>query len=93
MRSLHQSKLSIFVIEVSYCNPPIPRYNFPMLSLSDFLIVVAVGTLAFKWRSIPELGSTLGKSIGEFKKGLEGDVKDVSESQPPETITSKRKDS
>jgi sec-independent protein translocase protein TatA len=40
------------------------------------LLILAIVVLLFGSRRLPELGSALGKGIGAFKKGLEGDKDD-----------------
>lgn len=42
------------------------------LSLSHLLVLLVV-ILLFGSRRLPELGSSLGRTINAFKKGLEGD--------------------
>lgn len=53
---------------------------FKNLGITEILIIVVVMILLFGSRRIPELARSLGKSIGEFKKGRadagEGDEKD-----------------
>lgn len=56
---------------------------FKNLGITEILIIVVVMILLFGSRRIPELARSLGKSIGEFKKGRadanegEGDEKDT----------------
>jgi sec-independent protein translocase protein TatA len=42
---------------------------FKNLGITEILIIVVVIILLFGSRRIPELARSLGKSIGEFKKG------------------------
>ena len=54
------------------------------LSIWHILILIAVVTLMFGSKRIPEIGASIGKGIKEFKKGL----KDVSAEEPPATSDS-----
>ncbi len=55
---------------------------FKNFGITEILVIVVVMILLFGSRRIPELARSLGKSIGEFKKGRadanegEGDEKD-----------------
>ena len=52
------------------------------LSIWHILILVAVITLMFGAKRIPEIGKSLGKGIQEFKRGLQ-DVTSSAEAPPP----------
>ena len=54
---------------------------FSDLSFSHILILLLILVLVFGAKRIPEIGSSIGKGIKEFKRGLK-DV-DSSESAPP----------
>jgi sec-independent protein translocase protein TatA len=49
------------------------------LSLSHILILLVIALLVFGARRIPEIGSSLGQGIREFKKSL----REVGSDQPP----------
>jgi sec-independent protein translocase protein TatA len=51
--------------------PVLPLANFGNLFGVDGLIILAIGLLIFG-RRLPEVGKNLGKTIVEFKKGLNG---------------------
>ncbi len=51
--------------------PQLPLANFGNLFGVDGLIILAIGLLIFG-RRLPEVGKNLGKTIVEFKKGLNG---------------------
>ena len=51
--------------------PMLPLANFGNLFGVDGLIILAIGLLIFG-RRLPEVGKNLGKTIVEFKKGLNG---------------------
>jgi sec-independent protein translocase protein TatA len=51
---------------------------FPDLSFSHILILLLVVTLVFGARRIPEIGSSLGQGIREFKRSL----KEVTDDHP-----------
>ncbi|HEX9216018.1 MAG TPA: twin-arginine translocase TatA/TatE family subunit [Gemmatimonadales bacterium] len=52
------------------------------LSIWHILILVAVITLMFGAKRIPEIGASLGKGIQEFKRGLR-EVTNTDEASPP----------
>lgn len=41
---------------------------FPSLGFPELLIIMVIALIIFGPRKLPELGRSLGKSIGEFKK-------------------------
>lgn len=51
------------------------------LSLTHILILLVIALLVFGARRIPEIGSSLGQGIREFKKSL----REVASDQPPTT--------
>lgn len=64
---------------------------FGDLSLSHILILLLVLTLVFGAKRIPELGSSLGQGIREFKRSLKEVTDDRSEPrgvQPPASTPS-----
>jgi sec-independent protein translocase protein TatA len=66
--------------------PQLPLANFGNLFGVDGLIILAIGLLIFG-RRLPEVGKNLGKTIVEFKKGLNGTYgtdKDVPEEEEAE---------
>ena len=52
------------------------------LSIWHILILVAVITLLFGTKRIPEIGKSIGKGIQEFKRGLQ-DVTNTDEASAP----------
>ena len=52
------------------------------LSIWHILILVAVVTLVFGTKRIPEIGASIGKGIQEFKRGLR-DVTASDDASPP----------
>ena len=54
------------------------------LSIWHILILVAVVTLLFGTKRIPEIGKSIGKGIQEFKRGLSDVTSNVDEVRPPE---------
>jgi sec-independent protein translocase protein TatA len=52
------------------------------LSIWHILILVAVITLMFGTKRIPEIGKSIGKGIQEFKRGLQ-DVTSSADAPPP----------
>lgn len=58
--------------------------NFGNLGFTEILILVLILVLFFGARRIPEIGSSIGKGIKEFKKSLQsGDADERSELPPP----------
>ena len=55
---------------------------FKNLGLTEILVIVVVLVLLFGSRRIPELARSLGKSIGEFKKGRQDTGEDDKEADP-----------
>ena len=65
--------------------PQLPLANFGNLFGVDGIIILAIGLLIFG-RRLPEVGKNLGKTIVEFKKGLNGTYSDdkAVDAEPPE---------
>ncbi len=65
------------------------------LHLPELMIVLAVALLIFGPKKLPEMGSAIGKSIKEFRKGMSelSGPKDehVEETQLPATTTNEMK--
>jgi sec-independent protein translocase protein TatA len=61
---------------------------FGDLSLSHILILLLVLVLVFGAKRIPEIGSSLGQGIKEFKRSLKDMGDDRPESRPPAPPTS-----
>jgi TatA/E family protein of Tat protein translocase len=53
------------------------------LSIWHILILVAVITLLFGTKRIPEIGKSIGKGIQEFKRGLSDATASVEAPPPP----------
>jgi len=63
---------------------PLTLANFGNLFGVDGLIILAIGLLIFG-RRLPEVGKNLGKTIVEFKKGLNGTYsEDAAKNEEPE---------
>lgn len=58
---------------------------FADLSIWHILILVAVVTLLFGTKRIPEIGASIGKGIQAFKRGLQdaGSIEEPPPSPPP----------
>ena len=48
----------------------------------ELLIVLAIALLIFGPKALPKLGKSLGKTVGNFKKGLSEDEDDENEDKP-----------
>ena len=59
------------------------------LSIWHILILVAVVTLMFGTKRIPEIGASIGKGIQAFKRGLQDAGNAIEEPPPPQTPQSK----
>jgi sec-independent protein translocase protein TatA len=56
---------------------------FADLSIWHILILVAVVTLMFGTKRIPEIGASIGKGIQAFKRGLQDAGNAIEEPPPP----------
>lgn len=52
------------------------------LGLWEALIVLAVVLLLFGGKKLPQLGSALGKSLVNFKKGMKEEIDDKTDDDP-----------
>jgi len=43
------------------------------IGLPELLVILVVALLIFGAARLPEIGRALGKAIGEFKKGMQGE--------------------
>lgn len=51
-----------------------------MFGTQEVLIIVVIGLVLFNWRKLPEMGSSFGKAMTNFKRGLnEPEEVDISE--------------
>lgn len=48
----------------------------------ELLIVLAIALLIFGPKALPKLGKALGKTVGNFKKGLDADDDDDDDVKP-----------
>lgn len=48
----------------------------------ELLIVLAIALLIFGPKALPKLGKSLGKTVGNFKKGLNEDDDDEEDDKP-----------
>ena len=53
-----------------------------MFGMQEWLIIIVIGLVMFNWRKLPEMGSTFGKALTNFKRGL---------SEPEEIDASEKK--
>lgn len=60
------------------------------LSIWHILILVAVVTLMFGTKRIPEIGASIGKGIQAFKRGLQDAGNAIEEPPPPPPPTSQQ---
>jgi sec-independent protein translocase protein TatA len=61
------------------------------LSIWHILILVAVVTLMFGTKRIPEIGASIGKGIQAFKRGLQDAGNAIEEPPPPAPPSSQSK--
>ena len=52
----------------------------------ELLIVLAIALLIFGPKALPKLGKSLGKTVGNFKKGLGEDDDDDDDDEPPKKL-------
>lgn len=48
------------------------KFMFPTIGFPELLIILVIVLLLFGSRRLPEIGSSLGRAITEFKRGLQG---------------------
>lgn len=52
------------------------------IGIWELLVILAIVLLIFGPKALPKLGKSLGKTIGNFKKGLNGDDEDEESAAP-----------
>lgn len=57
------------------------------LGVPELLVILVVGLLIFGPGKLPELGSQLGRSIRDFRKGFEGAEPKIEEQQQKDSQT------
>ncbi|OGR37268.1 MAG: hypothetical protein A2051_09050 [Desulfovibrionales bacterium GWA2_65_9] len=53
-----------------------------MFGTQEVLLIIVIGLVLFNWRKLPEMGSTFGKALTNFKRSL---------SEPEEIDASEKK--
>jgi len=48
--------------------------NLPSLGFPELLLIFGIALLIFGPRKLPELGSALGRTIKEFRKGMKAET-------------------
>lgn len=59
----------------------------PNIGVPELLLILAVLLLLFGARKLPDIARSLGKSTGEFKKGLKDGREDIEEPEQPTAKT------
>jgi sec-independent protein translocase protein TatA len=55
--------------------PAFPQeFKLPSIGFPELLLILGIALLIFGPRKLPELGSALGRTIKEFKKGVKEEV-------------------
>lgn len=57
--------------------------QFSSIGLPELLVILMIALLLFGTKRLPELGSSLGRAISEFKRGLYGDMPKGGSSESP----------
>ncbi len=66
---------------------------FGRIGAGELILVLVVALVIFGPSKLPEIGKSLGKSINEFKRSINSDDKDETESRPKnEDVLSKPKE-
>jgi sec-independent protein translocase protein TatA len=60
--------------------------NFGNLGFMEILLILVAVLLLFGAKRLPEIGSSFGKSIREFKRGLSDADKAIREELPPDRL-------
>ncbi|MBI3951037.1 MAG: twin-arginine translocase TatA/TatE family subunit [Acidobacteria bacterium] len=60
---------------------------FETIGFPELLVILVIVLLLFGSRRLPEIGSSLGRAITEFKRGLRGDV---NKNETQEKLTDKQ---
>lgn len=55
------------------------------IGFTEFLLIVVVALLLFGPQKLPEIGRALGKTMQEFKKGMQDITEDIKESDREQT--------
>lgn len=58
----------------------------------ELLIILAIALLIFGPKALPKLGESLGKTIGNFKKGLNEEDEAVSKAETTESADKSEKE-
>ncbi len=51
-----------------------PSFQFSSIGFPELLIILMIALLLFGTKRLPELGSSLGRAISEFRRGLSGET-------------------
>jgi len=57
------------------------------LKMSELLIILVVVLVLFGGTKLPQLGSSLGQAIRNFKRGFGGDAESTGEAQRTDSLT------
>jgi len=60
--------------------------NFGNLGFMEILLILVAVLLLFGAKRLPEIGSSFGKSIREFKRGLSDADRAIREELPPDRL-------
>lgn len=60
--------------------------NFGNLGFMEILLILVAVLLLFGAKRLPEIGSSFGKSIREFKRGLSDADRAIREELPPDKL-------
>jgi len=67
----------------------LPLGLFGMFSPTELLVILVIVLVLFGGKKLPDLARSLGRSMGEFKKGAEEGERLVNESTPSAAAESK----
>lgn len=64
---------------------------FSKIGVSELLIILAIALLIFGPKALPKLGKSIGKTIGNFKKGHQEAIDELDDEEDEEPAPKKKR--